>query len=77
MEKNGIADVVGSDQEDDRTVNTEPHASGRSHPVFERAQKIVINILYLFTHLIFKHLTLDNGVILFRVGGSDFLPVDA
>ena len=76
-EQNRIPNTFRPGQQDDQTIDPEPHPAGRRHPVLQRGQKVGVHVLLFFTHLRFKHFALHQRIILLGVSGGDFLAVDA
>src|SRR5436190_19510981 len=76
-EKDYIANALLAKEHHAQTVNAHSHASGWRHPVLERHQEIFVELLLLAAGLVFEALALLERIVLFGVGGCDFLTVDA
>ena len=75
-EEDDIANAFRSRQKNAESVDTDAHASRRRHAVFEREQKIIIDLLLLLTGLRFKHPSLLDGVVLLTVCRRDLHPTN-
>src|SRR5260221_2007768 len=76
-EENHVADALLAQQHHAEPVNAQPHAAGRRHAVFQRHEKIFVQLLLLSAGLMLEPVALMDRIILFSVSGGDFLAVDA
>ena len=63
-----VSNRFGSRQYHDQAVYTDPDPTGGRHPVFERQQKIFVDLLNFFSSLLNETLPL-NDTMAFRVSG--------
>src|ERR1700733_4517126 len=75
--QNHVADAFLTEQHHAKPVNAHAHAAGGRHSVFERDEKILVQLLLLAAGLMFETFALLNRIILFRVARRNFLSVDA
>jgi hypothetical protein len=76
-EQDHVADAFLAEEHHAQAVNAHAHAAGGRHSVFERDEKILVQLLLLAAGLMFEAFALLDGIVLLGVGGRDLLAVDA
>src|SRR5438552_2984021 len=77
LEQEHPADAFLAEQHHAEPVNTHAHAASGWHAVFERNQKVFVELLLFAAGLVFEAFALFKGIVLLRVSRRDFLAVDA
>ena len=83
-EEDDVPDSFGAGEDHDQTVDAHAHAAGGRHAVFQSVEEVFIHFIGQFVpffpvlfKLVHQALTLDDGIVEFRVGRGDFHAVDA
>ena len=74
--QDNVTDTFLSEKHHAQTIDAEAHSPGGRHPVFERDKEIIIEFLFFASGLMFEAVALLDRIILFSIGGGDFLAVD-
>ena len=78
--QNHIADAFRAREQNAQTVDAHAHAAGGRHAVFERDEKILVQLLLLAAGPAtagFQRGALRDGIVLLGVAGRNLLAVDA
>ena len=75
-EEDGFADAETGECHE-QSVDSHPLTAARGHAVFERGEKIVVELLLLAAGLMLQRGALLNGIVLLGVAGGNLLAVDA
>ena len=76
-EQDYVADAFLAEKHHTQAVNADADATGGRHAVFERDEKIFVQLLLFAAGLVFQPFALRNRIVLLRVSRSDFLAVNA
>src|SRR5438445_1075676 len=76
-EQNHVADAFLAQQHHAESVNTHAHATSGWHAVFERNQKVFVELLLFAAGLVFEAFALFDRIVLLGIGRRDFLAVYA
>ena len=71
-EQNHVADAFLAEQHHAQAVNAHAHAAGGRHAVFQRDQKILVQLLLLAAGLMLQPFALLDGIVLLGVGRARF-----
>jgi hypothetical protein len=69
-EQNHVADAFLAEEHHAQAVNADADAAGGRHAVFERDEKILVQLLLLAAGLMFQRGALRDGIVLLGVGSA-------
>jgi hypothetical protein len=69
-EQDHVADAFLAEEHHAKAVNAHAHAAGGRHAVFERHEKILVQLLLFAAGLMFQRGVLGDGIVLLGVAGE-------